>query len=121
MWELIAIVVLVVLLALMTGAFLREWHEANMAQERWLADKQVAAWERTLELPARSMFAASQVQPVPDLMSRRPRERTREPSYFKFRGAPMPPPPMVDDDIEDEPEPEPQERPTRTEDARWEG
>lgn len=111
MWELIVIVVLVVLLALMTVAFLREWHEATLAQERWLADKQVAAWERTLELPARSMFAASQVQSVPDLMSRRPRSREPEPSYFKFRSQPMPPLPVADEDEPDEPQADPQERP----------
>jgi hypothetical protein len=91
MWELIAIVVLIVLLTLMTMAFLREWHEANLAQERWLAEKHVEAWARTLDLPVRGVLTASQVQPVPDLMARG-RRREHESVRVKFRS----PPPPVD-------------------------
>lgn len=90
MWELIAIVVLIFLLVLMTLAFLREWHEAALAQERWLAEKQVEAWTRTLDLPLRGVFTASQVQPVPDLVARG-RRREHESVRVKFRPAPMPP------------------------------
>lgn len=108
MWELIVIVVLVGLLALMTLLFLREWHEATLAHERWLAEKQVEAWARTLDLQPSGPFTRSGVQPVPDVM--RGRGRSREPRYVKFRSQPMPPLPLAEDDIPDEPQ-EPQEKP----------
>lgn len=108
MWEVIAFVVVIVLLVLMTLAFLREWHEANLAQERWLADKQVEAWQRTLALAPVGPFTRSAVQPVPNLVAR---GRRREVERIKVRSRPIPPL-KTDDPEPDEPQAVPQERVT---------